>query len=102
MTNITSLNEKVKMVPEKILGSKARIKILILLAKNTELNISSIISRTNLNHKTVVKHLKYLLSVNMIIEKIFGRIKIYGLNLENIRSRSFKRMIKIWDENCFQ
>ena len=56
---------------ENLLGSKARVKILKLLAKNKELSISQIIRGTNLNHTSVKYHLAYLKSYNLIQEKIF-------------------------------
>ncbi|HEY0087395.1 MAG TPA: winged helix-turn-helix domain-containing protein [Candidatus Lokiarchaeia archaeon] len=84
---------------EDILGSKARIKILKILAKNKELNISLIISKTHLNHANVIKHLNFLKSCNLIQEKIFGRIKIYRYKIENIKARSLKKFIEIWERD---
>ena len=82
---------------EDLLGSKARIKILKLLALKNELNISLIISKTKLNHSIVVKHLNLLKSFNLIQEKKFGRIKIYRYKIENIKARSLKKFIEIWE-----
>ena len=82
---------------EDLLGSKARIKILKTLAINNELNISLIISETKLNHSNVIKHLNILKSFNLIQEKKFGRIKIYRYKTENIKARSLKKFIEIWE-----
>jgi len=82
---------------EDLLGSKARIKILKMLAKNNELNISLIITKTNLNHKNVLKHLNFLKSLNFVQEKKFGRIKIYRYKNENIRARYLKKFIEFWE-----
>jgi predicted transcriptional regulator len=82
---------------EDLLGSKARIKILKTLAINNELNISLIISVTKLNHSNVIKHLNILKSFNLIQEKKFGRIKIYRYKTENIKARSLKKFIEIWE-----
>ncbi len=84
---------------EDVLGSKARIKILLLLAKNEELNISQIISKTRLNHSSIVKHLNALKDMGLIQEKIFGRIKIYRFKIENIKARSLKNFLQIWENN---
>lgn len=86
-----------RFVIEDLLGSKARIKILKVLALNNELNISLIISKTKLNHSLVVKHLNLLKSFNLIQEKKFGRIKIYRYKIENIKARSLKKFIEIWE-----
>jgi len=84
---------------EDLLGSKARIKILKALALNDELNISLIISKTKLNHSNVIRHLNLLKSFNLIQEKKFGRIKIYRYKSENIKARSLKNFIKIWESD---
>jgi predicted transcriptional regulator len=82
---------------EKVLGSRARIKILKLLAFRNELSITQIIKKTNLNHSCVNKHLKFLESLNIIHEKRFGRIKIFRFKIENIKARSLKNFIEIWE-----
>ena len=93
MTN--EIKERNKI--EDLLGSKARIKILKSLALNGELNISLIISKTRLNHTNVLKHLNLLESYNLIQKKKFGRIKIYRYKDENIKARSLKKFIQIWE-----
>ena len=45
---------------EETFGSRARVKIMKLLAINEELMISQIIKRTKLNHTSVSKHLNFL------------------------------------------
>ena len=82
---------------EDLLGSRARIKILKSLVINEELTISLIIKKTKLNHVSVSKHLNYLKISNIVQEKNFGRIKIFRLKLENIKVRSLKNFIEIWD-----
>jgi len=82
---------------ENLLGSRARIKILKVLALNQELSISQIIKITKLNHASVKSHLSCLKSYNLIQEKIFGRIKIYRYKFENIRAKSLKTFIQIWE-----
>jgi predicted transcriptional regulator len=79
-----------------ILSSRARIKILEILAFYNELNISEIIKQTKLNHSSVENHLKYLIKINFIQEKIFGRIKIYRFKDENINARALKNLINLW------
>ena len=93
MTNEVKKRDKI----EDLLGSRARIKILKSLALNGELNISLIISKTRLNHSNVLKHLNLLESYNLIQKKKFGRIKIYRYKDENIRARSLKKFIQIWE-----
>jgi predicted transcriptional regulator len=82
---------------EDLLGSRARVKILKVLAFNNELNISLIISKTKLNHSIVLNHLNLLKSFNLIQEKKFGRIKIYRYKIENLKARCLKKFIEIWE-----
>ncbi|MFX0106193.1 MAG: winged helix-turn-helix domain-containing protein [Candidatus Hodarchaeota archaeon] len=92
---INKFNEKILI--EDLLGSRARIKILKTLAINEELTISLIISKTKLNYSCVIKHINYLKTINLIQEKKFGRIKIFRFKLENMRARSFKNFLEIWE-----
>jgi len=84
---------------EDLLGSRARIKILKILALNNELNITSIISKTKLNHSNVSGHLNYLKSCDLVQEKIYGRIKIYRYKNENVKARALKKFIDVWEDN---
>ena len=84
---------------EDILGSKARMKIIKTLVLNGELNISKIISKTHLNHTIVLKHLDFLKSCDLVQEKKFGRIRIYRYKIENVKARSLKKFIEIWESS---
>jgi DNA-binding transcriptional ArsR family regulator len=95
------INPDNKHLIEDILGSKAKVKILKTLARNEELTISLIINKTKLNHSNVMKHLNYLKSVGLIQEKKFGRIKIFRYRTENIKARSLKKFIDIWEGDSY-
>ncbi|MFX1377766.1 MAG: winged helix-turn-helix domain-containing protein [Promethearchaeota archaeon] len=88
---------KNKNLIEDLLGSRARVKILKILAKFDELTISLIITKTRLNYSCVLKHLNFLILHNLIQEKKFGRIKIFRFKLENMKARSLKNFIEIWE-----
>ena len=90
---------KEKYLIEELLGSKTRVKILKTLAKNEELTISLIINQTRSNYSNVMKHLKHLKNLDLIQEKKFGRIKIYRYKIENIKARSLKKFIDIWEDD---
>ena len=82
---------------EDVFGSKARLRILKLLAKNSELSISQIIKMSGLNHSTATKHLNYLIALDIVQLKQFGRIRIYRYKAENVKASSLKRFIEIWE-----
>ncbi len=90
-----------KFLIEDLLGSKARVKILKALALNEELTISLIINATKLNYSNVRKHLNHLKELDLIQEKNFGRIKIFRYRIENIKARSFKKFIDIWEGDFY-
>ncbi|MHA2398911.1 MAG: winged helix-turn-helix domain-containing protein [Promethearchaeota archaeon] len=95
------INVEKKYLIEDLLGSKARVKILKYLALNEELTISLIISKTKLNYSNVIKHLNHLIELNLVQEKKFGRIKIFRYKIENIRARSLKKFIDIWEGDFY-
>ena len=83
---------------EDVLGSRARVKIIKALAFDEELTISLLIRKTRLNYVIAMKHLKTLESLNLISEKRFGRIRIYRYNIENLKARSLKKLMEIWED----
>ncbi|MHA1194492.1 MAG: winged helix-turn-helix domain-containing protein [Promethearchaeota archaeon] len=89
--------EALKFKIEDLMGSRARVKILKVLILDQELSISQIISKTHLNHSCVIKHLSYLKRLDLIQEKNFGRIKIFRYKIENLKARSLKKFILIWE-----
>ena len=93
---INETNNKIQF--EELFGSKARVKIIKILAINEELNISLIIRKTRLNYKIVSKHLNLLKSLNIVEEKRFGRIKIFRYKIENFKALILKRFIETWEE----
>jgi len=82
---------------EEVFCSKGRAKIIKVLSKNLELNISEIIKQTHLNHNDVKKHLKFLCQINFIQEKKFGRIYIYRFKDENFKANAITKLILLWE-----
>ena len=93
--------EKSNFSIENLFGSKARLKILKVLTLNSEMSITQIIKKTNLNHSSVKKHLNCLKALNLVQEKIFGRIKIYRYKVENLKANSLKNFIEIWENRIY-
>jgi len=68
---------------EDIFTSRGRTKILKTLAIKGELNISEIAKQTKLSYASVNRHLEELKNSGIVLEKRFGRIRIFKLNREN-------------------
>ncbi|TFG05499.1 MAG: ArsR family transcriptional regulator [Promethearchaeota archaeon] len=101
MTVINLINSEVneKLNIEDIFQSKGRIKILKILAKEGELNISEIARRSHINHNSTRYHLNFLVKAKIIQEKTFGRIRIYRFRMENIKVQAIKNLFEIWEKS---
>lgn len=82
---------------EEVLSSRGRIRILSVLAKAGDLNISEIVKRTALNHLVVDRHLASLRDASLIREKRYGRIRIFELNREDERLKAIVELFRKWD-----
>ncbi|BEP17023.1 hypothetical protein PYJP_03750 [Pyrofollis japonicus] len=67
----------------EILGSKGKTKILLLLAKHGQLNITRIVRYSGLHYNLVKKHLEDLLSLGLVEEQRIGKIRIFSLKFDN-------------------
>jgi DNA-binding transcriptional ArsR family regulator len=82
---------------EEIFSSRGRIRIINMLLKNGELNVSEIVRLTRLNHNSVVQHLDLLKLAGLVREKDFGRIRIYSIRNENLIVKAMKSFISLWN-----
>ena len=93
-----TLEEKPEMCDiEEVFASKGRVKIIKILVQEEELNISEIVDRARLNHKSTLNHLKFLTKAGIVQEKIYGRIRIYRIKFEDYRVKAIKKMIDVWE-----
>ena len=81
---------------ETIFNSVGKIRILYLLAKFEEMNISRITTLSKVNHRRVKQYLEYLKEQNIVQEKRFGRIQILKINVENDAGRIIKEFLQRW------
>ena len=96
MSKVNNLQKKKRAI-EDVLSSRGRVRILKLLAKCNELNISAIAKETNLNHGLVKEHLKFLTEAGLIKEKRFGRILIYQYQNNDIIANALKKLFLLWE-----
>ena len=86
------------MAIEEVFSSKGRVKILKILAKIGELNISEIARRAGLNYTTTNQHLLVLEDHGLVRHKKFGRIRIFRFDEENPRARMVQKLIEFWEQ----
>ncbi len=69
---------------EELFCSRLRIKILKILARYGEINISALVKETASNHAEMIKNILYLTQKDLLEEKFFGRIHIVRLRKETL------------------
>jgi len=99
ITEILKGDVKDKLLLEDVFQSKGRIKILKILAKEGELNISEIAKRAHINHNSTRYHLNFLVNAKIVQEKKFGRIRIYRFRIEDMKVKAIKMLFDIWDNS---
>jgi len=83
---------------EDVFSSRLRMKILKLLDKMRELNVSEIAHRLGVNYVVTTKHLNVLEQEDMIRHKMFGRIRLYRLNENSPKTKAVQNLIETWEQ----
>ena len=86
------------MAIEEVLSSRGRIRILKVLARERELNISEIARRAGLNYTTTRAHLDALENAGIVRHRRFGRIRLYQFNNGNQKAETLRRLLEVWGE----
>jgi DNA-binding transcriptional ArsR family regulator len=84
---------------EDVLSSKLRIKILKILLKMSELNVSEIARRLGVNYNTTSQHLKILENEGIVKHKMFGRIRLYRLNEQSPKTKALQNLLESWEHS---
>jgi len=82
---------------EDVFSSRGRVRIVRVLVKAEELNISEIARRANLNYRATSNHLRALGNAGLIQEKRFGRVRIFRFKSENMKALALKRLVEAWE-----
>jgi DNA-binding transcriptional ArsR family regulator len=81
---------------DEILSSKARVKVLRVILEKGEVNISQVIKETKLNHKTVHKHVNYLINAGLVEEVRVGRLRLLRPNWLNPKTRRLEEFFSFF------
>jgi DNA-binding transcriptional ArsR family regulator len=84
---------------EEILSSKARLRIMLLLLKHGEMNITRISKESYIDHQVASEHLKFLQRYGLIEEKRFGRIRIFKIKDQDHRIMALRRFVNEWERS---
>ncbi len=82
---------------EDMFSSRLRMKILKLLDRMHELNVSEIAHRLGVNYTVAMKHLRVLEEEGVLQHKMFGRIRLYRLNDSSPKTKAIQRLIEAWE-----
>jgi len=82
---------------EDVFSSRLRMKILKILVQMGELNVSEIARRLDVNYSLTYKHLKVLEDEGILVQKVFGRIRLYKFNLQSPKARAIQNLVEVWE-----
>jgi predicted transcriptional regulator len=81
---------------EKLFSSHGRTKIVSVMMASGELNVSEVVKRSGVSHSSVARHLEFLVSVGILTEKRFNRIRIFRVNHSNQYTKVLNRFLSDW------
>ncbi len=83
---------------EEVFSSKPRMKILKLVSRLGELNVSDIARRIGMNFTTTSKHLRVLEDESILQQRTYGRIRMYRFNQTSTKAKAVQTLIDAWEE----
>jgi DNA-binding transcriptional ArsR family regulator len=83
---------------EDVFSSRQRMKILKLVARLGELNVSDVARRIGVNFTTTSRHLQVLESEGILQQRTYGRIRMYRFNQASPKAKAVQALIETWDE----
>ncbi len=83
----------------EVLSSRGKVKVLKTLVDAEELNITEIVRKTELSHRSVKSYLSELCVTGLVELKKFGRIRMYRYRVEVTRARALQYLFKTWDNS---
>ena len=81
---------------EQVFNSYGRVKVMSVIMKSEELNISEITRRAGISHSSVALHLDFLVKAGLLTEKRFNRIRIFRVNHSNPYTEALGRFLADW------
>jgi len=81
---------------EEVFSSKPRMKILKLVERLGELNVSDVSRRIGLNFSTTSRHLQVLEAEGILQQRTYGRIRMYRFNQASAKAKIVQELIGVW------
>jgi len=83
---------------EDVFCSKIRMKILTVVNKMGELNVSEIARRLRINYMSAHRHILILEDEGILQHKMFGRIRLYRFNEQSAKAKAVQNLIDVWEQ----
>ena len=83
---------------EEVFYSKPRMKILKLLSRLGALNVSDIAKRIGLNYSATNGHLLLLEAEGILVQRVYGRIRMYRYNDASAKAKAVQNLIDTWEQ----
>ena len=74
-------------------------KILRLLGRLGTLNVSDIAKRIGLNYSATNEHLKLLESEGVLVQRTYGRIRMYRFSESSAKAKAVQNLIETWEQS---
>ena len=84
---------------EEVFSSKLRMKILKVIYKSGQPNISDIARQTKANFSSTAKHLKILEAEGILQMRLYGRIRMYRFKEGSEKARAVQNLIEVWEQS---
>jgi DNA-binding transcriptional ArsR family regulator len=82
---------------EDVFSSRLRMKILKTLIQLGEVNASEIARRLRINYEITVKHLRTLENEGIVVDKTFGRVRLYRLRESSAKTKAVQALFEAWE-----
>jgi len=86
------------MEVEEVFSSKPRLKILKMLVRLGTLNVSEIAKRLSLNYSATNEHLQLLEGEGILVERVYGRIRMVRFNEASRKAKAVQNLIEAWEQ----
>jgi predicted transcriptional regulator len=83
---------------EDVFSSKSRMKILKLIYKLGQLNVSDVARRLKLNYVSTAEHLQVLESEGILQERTYGRVRMYRFNEGSAKAKAVQNLLDAWEQ----
>jgi DNA-binding transcriptional ArsR family regulator len=83
---------------EEVFSSKPRMKILKLISRLGELNVSDIARRIGVNFTTTSRHLQILEEEGIVQQRVYGRIRMYRFNQASPKAKAVQNLVEVWEQ----